>query len=186
MNTINRNVPDDLDVYVILDNLSTHKTQPCTNGCSATDGSISISHRPTDRGGTSSSAGSRHRRPRNRRSAHNNVAELAAEINTWVDTWNQNPKPVGEQLIDVAATSLSICRRTGFDHALVANSTLVLHHQGFGADQQGAPTQQRLVTRLAFGACLSIRNGDTNASLPTSMSHHSSGPFMAGTRSTAA
>ena len=26
MNTINRNVPDDLDVHVILDNLSTHKT----------------------------------------------------------------------------------------------------------------------------------------------------------------
>ncbi len=27
------------------------------------------------------------------RSAHNSVAELAADINDWVDTWNEDPKP---------------------------------------------------------------------------------------------
>ncbi|MFN8212078.1 MAG: hypothetical protein U0R27_00350 [Candidatus Nanopelagicales bacterium] len=32
MNKIDHEVPDDLDVHVILDNLSTHKTRPCTSG----------------------------------------------------------------------------------------------------------------------------------------------------------
>ena len=27
------------------------------------------------------------------RSAHNSVAELAADINDWVDSWNEDPKP---------------------------------------------------------------------------------------------
>ena len=56
LNKINREVPDDLDVHVILDNLSTHetpavhKTPRSTSGWCATSGSTFTSHRPTGRG----------------------------------------------------------------------------------------------------------------------------------------
>ena len=50
LNKVNRNVPKDLEVHVILDNLSTHKTPPCTSGCCVTGGSTSTSLPPTGRG----------------------------------------------------------------------------------------------------------------------------------------
>jgi len=50
LNKVNREVPAELDVHVILDNLQTHKTPRSTAGCSATAGSTSISPRRTGRG----------------------------------------------------------------------------------------------------------------------------------------
>jgi hypothetical protein len=50
LNKIDREVTDDLDVHVILDNLSTHKTRPCASGYCAIPGSTSISPPPTGRG----------------------------------------------------------------------------------------------------------------------------------------
>ena len=50
LNKIDREVTDDLDVHVILDNLSTHKTRPCASGYCATPGFTSTSPPPTGRG----------------------------------------------------------------------------------------------------------------------------------------
>ena len=51
LNKINRNVPAEFDVHVILDNLSAHKTPKVQqDGCCATAASTSTSPRPTDRG----------------------------------------------------------------------------------------------------------------------------------------
>ena len=47
LNKIEREVPAELDVHVILDNLSTHKTPPARSGCCDTGGSTSTSPRPT-------------------------------------------------------------------------------------------------------------------------------------------
>jgi len=50
LNKVNREVPAELDVHVILDNLGTHKTPLSTNGCCVTAGSTSTSPRPMGRG----------------------------------------------------------------------------------------------------------------------------------------
>ena len=49
-NEINRTVPANLDVHVVLDNLPTHETPPFTCGCCATSDSRSTSRRPTGHG----------------------------------------------------------------------------------------------------------------------------------------
>ena len=58
LNLINRCVPDDLDVHLIVDNSSTHKTPRSTAGCCVTRASRFTSRRPTAHGSTSSNAGS--------------------------------------------------------------------------------------------------------------------------------
>jgi len=50
LNLINRSVPEDLDVHLIIDNVSTHKTPRSIGGCFDTRDSISTSPRPTARG----------------------------------------------------------------------------------------------------------------------------------------
>ena len=50
LNKVNREVPAELDVHVILDNLSTHKTPKSTLGCCVTAGSTSTSRPPTGHG----------------------------------------------------------------------------------------------------------------------------------------
>jgi hypothetical protein len=58
LNLIERSVPADLEVHVVLDNSSTHKTRRYSAGWSATHASPCTSRLPTARGSTSSSAGS--------------------------------------------------------------------------------------------------------------------------------
>lgn len=50
LNKVNREVPADLDVHVILDNLPPTRLPRSTGGCCATSGFTSIAPRPTDRG----------------------------------------------------------------------------------------------------------------------------------------
>jgi len=50
LNRVNRNVPTDLDVHVILDNISAHKTPTVQSGCCATAASTCTSPRPTGPG----------------------------------------------------------------------------------------------------------------------------------------
>ena len=50
LNLIKRNVPAELDVDIVLDNLSTQKALKCTVGYCATCGSASISRRDTGHG----------------------------------------------------------------------------------------------------------------------------------------
>jgi len=58
LNLVNRNVPDHLDVHLIVDNSSTHKTPAVQRWLVRHPASACTSPRPTARGSTSSNAGS--------------------------------------------------------------------------------------------------------------------------------
>ena len=94
LNKINRNVPNDLDVHVILDNLQTHKT-PKVHKWLLRHRRFHFHFTPTygswlnlvERWFSALTT------KKLRRSAHTSVKELAADITAWVETWNDNPKP---------------------------------------------------------------------------------------------
>ena len=94
LNKVNRNVPDGLDVHVILDNLSTHKT-PTVHNWLLRHRRFHFHFTPTygswmnlvERWFSALTT------KKLQRSAHRNVKELAADIQSWVTTWNQNPTP---------------------------------------------------------------------------------------------
>lgn len=94
LNKIDREVPADLDVHVILDNLSTHKTQTVHDWLlrhqrfhfhfTPTYGSwMNLVERWFSALTTK----------KLQRSAHRSVKALAADITSWVEHWNNNPKP---------------------------------------------------------------------------------------------
>jgi transposase len=94
LNKLNRNVPTSLDVHVILDNLSAHKTPKVQRWLlrhrrfhfhfTPTYGSwLNLVERWFSALTTKKLT----------RSAHRSVAELAADINNWVEHWNTNPTP---------------------------------------------------------------------------------------------
>jgi transposase len=94
LNLINRNVPTDLDVHIILDNLSAHKAPPVQKWL--------LRHRRfhfhfTPTYGSWMNMVERWfsalTTKKLQRSAHRSVKELAADIKAWVTTWNEDPKP---------------------------------------------------------------------------------------------
>ena len=95
MNKVNRNVPADLDVHVILDNLSTHKT-PTVHKWLLRHRRFHFHFTPTygswmnlvERWFSALTT------KKLQRSAHRSVKELAADINAWAENWNENPTPV--------------------------------------------------------------------------------------------
>jgi transposase len=94
LNILDRNVPADLDVHVVLDNLATHKT-PKVHKWLLRHRRFHFHFTPTygswmnlvERWFAALTT------KKLRRSAHGSVKELAADINAWVDQWNNNPKP---------------------------------------------------------------------------------------------
>jgi len=94
LNKINREVPADLDVHVILDNLSTHKT-PRVQKWLLRHRRFHFHFTPTygswmnlvERWFSALTT------KKLQRSAHDSVAELAADITAWVEHWNENPTP---------------------------------------------------------------------------------------------
>lgn len=94
LNKVNREVPKDLDVHVILDNLSTHKT-PTVQRWLLRHRRFHFHFTPTygswmnlvERWFAALTT------KKLTRSAHRSVKQLAADINHWVDQWNQNPTP---------------------------------------------------------------------------------------------
>ncbi len=94
LNKVNRNVPADLDVHVILDNLQTHKT-PKVQRWLLRHRRFHFHFTPTygswmnlvERWFSALTT------KKLTRSAHRSVAELAADITTWVEHWNDNPTP---------------------------------------------------------------------------------------------
>ena len=94
LNKIDREVPDDLDVHVILDNLSTHKT-PKVHEWLLRHPRFHFHFTPTygswmnlvERWFSALTT------KKLQRSAHRSVKALAADIRTWVENWNQNPQP---------------------------------------------------------------------------------------------
>jgi len=95
LNKINREVPDHLDVHVVLDNLSTHKT-PAVHKWLLRHKRFTFHFTPTygswmnlvERWFSALTT------KKLQRSAHDSVNALAADIVDWVDTWNEDPKPL--------------------------------------------------------------------------------------------
>jgi transposase len=94
LQTLDREVPDDLDVHLVLDNSSTHKT-PAIQHWLAAHPRFRLHFTPT----SSSWLNLVERwfaeltQKKLRRGAHRSVRALNADIRTWIDTWNQNPRP---------------------------------------------------------------------------------------------
>jgi len=94
LNTINRNVPDELDVHVILDNLATHKT-PTVQRWLLRHRRFHFHYTPTygswmnlvERWFSALTT------KKLQRSAHRSVNALAKDIEAWVANWNENPTP---------------------------------------------------------------------------------------------
>jgi transposase/transposase-like protein len=94
LNKVNRNVPKELDVHVILDNLSTHKT-PQVHKWLLRHRRFHFHFTPTygswmnlvERWFSALTT------KKLTRSAHRSVKELAADINAWVANWNEDPTP---------------------------------------------------------------------------------------------
>jgi len=94
LNKINREVPAELDVHIILDNLSTHKT-PKVQRWLLRHRRFHLHFTPTygswmnlvERWFSALTT------KKLQRSAHRSTKELAADILAWVNSWNENPKP---------------------------------------------------------------------------------------------
>src|SRR3954462_1583308 len=94
LQTIDREVPADLAVHVVLDNSSTHKT-PAIGRWLAAHPRFVVHFTPT-----SSSWLNLVERwfaeltsKKLRRGAHRTVRELNADIRAWITSWNENPRP---------------------------------------------------------------------------------------------
>jgi transposase len=94
LNKVNREVPAELDVHVILDNLATHKT-PTVQRWLLRHRRFYLHFTPTygswmnlvERWFSALTT------KKLQRSAHRDVKELAADIRAWVEHWNANPVP---------------------------------------------------------------------------------------------
>jgi transposase len=106
LNKVNRNVPAGLDVHVVLDNLSTHKT-PKVQKWLLRHKRFHFHFTPTygswmnlvERWFSALTT------KKLQRSAHDSVKALATDIEAWVDHWNQDPKPfiwhkTADQILD--------------------------------------------------------------------------------------
>ncbi|MEY2426813.1 MAG: hypothetical protein QOI61_2385 [Actinomycetota bacterium] len=98
LQTMDRAVPDHLQVHLVLDNSSTHKT-PAIQCSLATHPRFVLHFTPT-----SSSWLNLIERwfaelttKQLRRGAHRSVRQLNTDIRAWIDTWNDNPRPFVDQ-----------------------------------------------------------------------------------------
>lgn len=123
LNKINRNVPGELDVHVFVDNLSTHKT-PAVHRWLLRHRRFHFHFAPTC--GSWMSLVERWfaalTTKKLQRSAHGSVAELAADINNWVDQWNNNPTPfiwakTADEILDRLARCCSAVTATEYHGA---------------------------------------------------------------------
>jgi transposase len=109
LQTIDREVPADLNVHLVLDNSSTHKT-PAIKSWLAAHPRFVLHFTPT-----SSSWLNLVERwfaelttKKLRRGAHRSVRQLNSDIRAWIETWNDDPKPfvwttTADQILDSIA-----------------------------------------------------------------------------------
>jgi transposase len=110
LQTIDREVPPELDVHVVLDNSSTHKT-PAVKKWLLAHPRFVVHFTPT-----SSSWLNLVERwfaelttKKLRRGAHRSVRQLNADIRAWIETWNDDPRPyiwtkTADQILESIAT----------------------------------------------------------------------------------
>jgi transposase/DNA-binding CsgD family transcriptional regulator/transcriptional regulator with XRE-family HTH domain len=118
LNKVNRNVPTELDVHVILDNLSAHKT-PAVHKWLLRHKRFHLHFTPTygswmnlvERWFSALTT------KKLQRSAHRSVKELAADIEAWATAWNENPTPfvwhkTADEILDRLAGYCGALNRT--------------------------------------------------------------------------
>ena len=110
LQTLDREVPSQLEVHLVLDNASTHKT-PAIQKWLAGHPRFVVHFTPT-----SSSWLNLVERwfaelttKKLRRGAHRSVRDLNADIRAWIETWNNNPRPyvwtkTADQILESIAT----------------------------------------------------------------------------------
>ena len=130
LNLIDKNVPEHLDVHIVLDNVSTHKT-PSIQRWLLRHPRFTLHFTPT----YSSWLNLVERWFAElttkwlKRSTHHSVRHLVASIRTWVANWNDDPKPyvwhkTADEILDSLATH---CQRiSDSDHWVYSARTLVL------------------------------------------------------------
>ncbi len=106
LQTIDRTVPADLDVHVVLDNSSTHKT-PAVKKWLLAHPRFVLHFTPTSSSWLNLVERwfSELTNKKLRRGTHRSVRELNTDIRTWINTWNNDPKPyvwtkTAEQILD--------------------------------------------------------------------------------------
>jgi transposase len=125
---VDRQVPAGLDLHVICDNSSTHKT-PAIQRWLVAHPRVHLHFTPTYSSWLNlverwfAELTSKWLR----RGSHRSVAELTASIQSWIDTWNQDPRPfvwtkTADEILDTIA---SYCQRIN-DSALLSHGTPVL------------------------------------------------------------
>lgn len=94
LNLIDKEVPDHLDVHIVLDNVSTHKT-PAIQRWLVRHPRFKLHFTPTYSSWMNLVERwfSELTTKWLRRGTHTSVAELQDSINAWVDNWNHNPRP---------------------------------------------------------------------------------------------
>ncbi len=92
--TLDREVPAELDVHLILDNASTHKT-PAIARWLAGHPRFVLHFTPTSSSWLNLVERwfSELTTKKLRRGSHRSVRQLNADIRAWIDTWNDNPRP---------------------------------------------------------------------------------------------
>jgi transposase len=107
--TIDREVPAELDVHVVLDNSSTHKT-PAIQKWLAAHPRFVVHFTPTSASWLNLVERwfAELTTKKLRRGAHRSVRQLNADIRAWIDTWNDQPRPfvwtkTAEQILDSIA-----------------------------------------------------------------------------------
>jgi transposase len=125
LNKINRNVPTDLDVHVVLDNLSAHKS-PTVQKWLLRHRRFHFHFTPTY--GSWMNLVERWfgaLTPKKlQRSTHHSVKELAADIEAWTAAWNENPKPFvwHKSADDILARLAAYCNDVTDNQNLSASS----------------------------------------------------------------
>ncbi len=119
LNLIDREVPEHLDVHIVLDNVSTHKT-PTIGRWLLRHPRFSFHFTPT----YSSWMNLVERWFAElttkwlRRGTHTSVTDLKDSINTWIEGWNEDPKPfiwrkTADEILDNLATYIQRIPQTG-------------------------------------------------------------------------
>jgi transposase len=107
--TIDREVPDHLDVHLVMDNASTHKT-PAIHRWLLAHPRFTVHFTPTSSSWLNLVERwfSELTTKKLQRGAHTSVRALNADIRQWINTWNENPRPyvwtkTSDQILDSIA-----------------------------------------------------------------------------------
>jgi len=110
LQTIDREVPAELDVHLVIDNASTHKT-PAVKKWLLAHPRFVVHFTPTSSSWLNLVERwfSELTTKKLRRATHRSVRQLNNDIRAWIDTWNDDPKPfvwtkTADQILESIAT----------------------------------------------------------------------------------